>query len=81
MGIRKKIFQIEGVRLVVRASVHEDIEDYDYTNGTRGRMTITKWKNVRLDQYEKFEFEIIDGKGNMPHGGTLMRNLRNSYSN
>lgn len=77
----EKVLSIEGVQIIVRASIYEEVEDYDYARKMNGSKTISEWKNVRLLQcLQKFEFQIIDGNGYRPHGSTLMQNLRSSYN-
>ncbi len=76
------VWKVENVRVVVRAADEkEKVGDYNYQNAANESWSIADWdrKRVRKKLGAKREIIVIDGSGEVPHGGTLLRTIRRSY--
>lgn len=76
-----KVWTLEGVRIVVRASQTDLVEDYDYSRKISASASITDWGNGRVRPLlGGLDFYVIDGSGTRPHGRTRMDTVRDSYT-
>ena len=79
--LEQKIFELEGVRIFVRAASDEKVGKFDYQRCTRGNMSIADWLETRVYPLTgDFEVVVVNGRGEMPHGKTHMTTLRDSYA-
>ena len=75
-----RIFEIEEVRLIVRAPAGAEVEDYDFQRCAADGATVTEWLKQRVHpRVGEFEVTLIDGTGVSPHGRTKMMTLRQTY--
>lgn len=75
-----KVFELEEVRIVVRADPNALVEDYDYQRGTSGVTSITKWLDTRVrPAIGEYKVVVVDGEGSIPNGRTHMTKLKKSY--
>ena len=78
--LEDSIFDLEGVRVVIRASKYQTFEEYPYVRRASGNMSIKDWLNTRIKKHVgDFEVTVIDGAGQSPHGRTNMETVRNNY--
>ncbi|MDF2608889.1 MAG: hypothetical protein K0R92_363 [Lachnospiraceae bacterium] len=78
--LEEQIFDKEGVRIVIRSGKEERFPPYSYKNKASATMSKNTWYMSRVKPLlgDK-EGEIIDGTGDIPHGRTQMKNMRDSY--
>ena len=77
----QKIFEIEGVRIVIRASSDTMIGNYDYKRRYDQGNSINEWLKSRIfDNIEQFDVVVVDGTGALPNRKTHMGTLRDSYA-
>lgn len=79
--LERKIYELEEVRVVIRADKGNTFEDYDYTRKAATNTSISEWLNIRVKPLldSGVQVDVIDGTGNNPHGRTNIENVRNSY--
>jgi hypothetical protein len=76
----QKIFEIEEVRLVVRAPSGTAIGSYDYQRCAAQGASVTEWLKQRVfPNVTGYDVIVVDGTGSVPHGRTRMSTLRESY--
>lgn len=74
------VWEIETIRLVIRADLNEEVGDYPYQNAADKTLSLTRWLQGRVqDQLEGYSVQVVDGYGEQPHGRTALRNIRASY--
>lgn len=78
--IEQAVFDLEEVRIVIRASVREHLGDFDYDRKAAGNSSVTDWLDQRIRPLiGAFTVVVVDGTGALPHGRTKMETLRASY--
>lgn len=76
----EKVWELEGIRLIVRGQERGQVEDYEFQNAAQGGWSITKWITSRVaPRLNDYEAIVIMGNGEEPNGRTLMRNVKASY--
>jgi hypothetical protein len=79
--IEHAVFELEEVRIVIRAPVREGLSDFDYDRKAAGNTSITDWLDQRIKPLiGQHQVVVVDGTGALPHGRTKMDRLRDSYS-
>lgn len=74
------IYELEEVRVVIRAPTNAEIGVYPYSRKAAGNASITEWLQQRVAPASLgYEVAVIDGGGAIPHGRTKMETLRASY--
>ena len=77
----EKVWEIEGIRVVVRASADEKVSDYNFKNGSQENWRITQLIEKRIQpQIGGREVIIIQGDGEQPHGRVSLRTVRKTYA-
>jgi hypothetical protein len=77
----QKIFELEGVRIIVRAESSEQLGDYSYQKKYDQGNSINDWLKSRvLDKVGAFDVVVVDGSGALPNRKTHMGRLRDSYA-
>ena len=78
----KKVLDLEEIVIRIRAPGEAEVDKYDYERQASGGTSVTNWLqtriNPRLEKYE-YEYSIIDGNFQHPHGRTSLQRLRESY--
>jgi hypothetical protein len=78
--IEQKVFELEHVRIVIRAKSSESLGDYSYLRKAADGSSITEWIHSRLKHIVgDSDVVVVDGSGAIPHGRTRMSTLRASY--
>jgi hypothetical protein len=78
--LEQAVFELEEVRIVVRATASADLGDYSYERKAAGSASISEWLEQRVKPCtDGFPVVVIDGSGALPHGRTKMSRLRASY--
>ena len=77
----EKVWEIEGIRVIVRASSDETVSDYNFKNGSQENWRITQLIEKRIQpKIGGREVIIIQGDGEQPHGRVLLRTVRRTYA-
>lgn len=76
----QRVYDLEEVRLVIRAAPNEEIGDYNYTRCAPSTTSVSEWLRQRvIDAVGGNEVSVVDGNGAYPHGRTRMSTLRSTY--
>ena len=77
----EKVWEIEGVRIVIRANSNEKVEVYDFVNTAPQGNTLTWFLSGRVKPLlaDNMKVVTIDGSGKVPNGKTLLSTLRQTY--
>lgn len=76
----EKIWEIDGIRIVIRMQESAQVDDYGYKNAATANWSTTKWLERRVTPCLRgHEVVVIDGSGGVPHGRTLIQNVKNTY--
>jgi|TARA_R100000501_G_scaffold2927_2_gene6802 hypothetical protein len=76
----QKIWELEGIRVIVRGAENTQVQSYNYKNAVSGGWSTTKWLSSRvLPKLDGNEVIVIQGNGEEPNGRTLVRNVKDSY--
>jgi hypothetical protein len=77
----QRVWELEGIRVVVRANRNEEVEDYDYKNAANENWRTSEFVKTRVkDRVGGKEVAVIQGDGKIANGNTLLYVLRASYS-
>lgn len=75
-----KVWQMDRVRVIVRAPAGKQVKDYKHKNAAQGNWRITEYIDKRLKPLiDDLEVMILEGDGEQPHGGSLLDSVRQSY--
>lgn len=76
-----KIWETEGIRLIVRASSNSTVSDYDFKKGAQEKWSITKLIDQRIKpRIGDHEVIVIQGNGKRPNGRAILRTIRKEYT-
>jgi hypothetical protein len=80
-----KVWELEGIRLVVRAPSSTKVDDYSYKSAADKSWSVTEFLKKRVlpklssGDDTTHEVSVIEGNGEEPNGKTKLRTLRASY--
>jgi hypothetical protein len=76
-----KVWEVEGIRIVLRCPENQEVDDYGYTNAISQTTSVTDWLKGRvLPKVQDVLVEVVAGNGEQPHGRSLVRTVRSSYA-
>lgn len=76
----EKVWEVEGIRIFIRAPENTQIKDYGYQNAASGGWSTSKWLEARvIPCLDGHTVNVVQGNGEEPHGRTLVRNVKASY--
>lgn len=76
----EKVWEIDSIRVVIRAQENEIIDDFDWTNAAPQTQNVTSWLATRITpKAGEHGVVVLGGNGEEPHGRMLLRTLRASY--
>lgn len=79
--IEQAAFDLDEVRIVIRAPMREQLGDYNYARKAAGSATISEWLEQRIFPITGAHgVVVVDGAGSVPHGRTKLENLRAGYA-
>ena len=79
--LEKKVWDQDGVRIVLRDCSTAKVSNYIRQNAAQETWSIKKFLNNRINPLIKDrEVVVLDGKGKIPHGRTLLKTIRLSYN-
>lgn len=74
------VWDVEGIRVVVRALGGTTVGDYNYANAASAASSISDWLKTRVTpKLATHEVVVINGDGLPPHGRTSLDKVRKSY--
>lgn len=76
----ERVWELEAIRIVIRASAATQIGDYGRQNAAPETQSVTEWIRTRITPNAGgHDVIVLGGNGEEPHGRTLIRTLRESY--
>ena len=80
--VEAKIYEVEGIVVVIRANPNEEIGDYTYKRCSDGNQTVSAWQDGRLkDVLKGKDVSVIFGDySTAPHGLNKLSTVRDSYN-
>lgn len=76
----KNVWEVEGIRIIIRADSKEKLGDFDWKNAAAGNSTVADWLKNRISpRINGFSVAVIGGDGEEVHKGKLLERVRNSY--
>jgi hypothetical protein len=76
-----KVWEIEGIRIVLRCPPNTEVSGYDYKNAADQNSSVSEWLKGRvLPKINDISVDVIAGNGEQPHGRSLLRTVRSSYA-
>ena len=79
--LEKKVWDQDGVRIVLRDRSRARVGKYIRQNAARETWSIKKFLDNRINPLvREKEVVVLDGKGKIPHGRTLLKTIRLSYN-
>lgn len=74
------IWELEGVRIVVRAPDTAEIDDYKFTRRADKGMNVTAYLRGRIKpSIGPYEAVVVCGDGSLPHSRTNLNRVRETY--
>lgn len=74
------VWQLEGIRLVIREAPGAEVADYDYERCGQSDYSLSEWLRNRVyPRLDGQEVVVVNGYSTMPHGRTRLDNLRATY--
>ena len=74
------VWEVERIRIVIRAPADEVVDDYNYEHAREGNHTLAILRDARIrPRIGDREVIAIDGEGQVVNGAKRLRNLRDSY--
>lgn len=78
--VEKKFWEVDGVRIVVRAPLNQVVGNYTWVNAADQGWTLNEYIEKRVSSVlGDVPFIVVDGYGEKAHGGRLMKTVRESY--
>jgi len=79
--LEKKVWDQDGVRIVVRDRLTAPVGKYTRQYAAQATWSIRKFLDNRINPLVKGrEVVVLDGKGKIPNGRTLLMTIRRSYN-
>lgn len=79
--LEQRVWELEGLRIVVRANRNDEVEDYDYKNAANENWRTAEFVKNRVERrVGGREVTVIQGDGKIANGNLLLYALRKSYS-
>lgn len=77
----RAVFELEDIRLVVRAPRSAHVGDYDYERRAAGNASVTEWLDQRIRPLVgTYDVAVLNGDGATPNGRTKLETLRATYA-
>ena len=74
------VWELDRIRIVIRADWNDEVEDYNYDYADGERRTLTDFLRTRVrPRINGLSVGAIDGSGTWVNGGRQLRNIRNTY--
>lgn len=79
--LEQQVWEQDKVRIIVRDRATSTVREYERRNKAKEGWSITGFLTSRIfPLVSNREVVVVDGKGNVPHGRTLLKTLRESYN-
>lgn len=78
--LEDKIFAIEGIRVIFRASENQEVGEYAFQKAANENWTINEWISGRFtDDQKKLPIVVLNGRAQQPQRNTRLATVRDSY--
>jgi hypothetical protein len=78
--LEQKAWELDGVRIVVRAPSGAQVIAYTKKNAADKGMSVTDYIKTRIQPcVSEFEVAVVKGDGELVHGRTQLEKVRESY--
>jgi len=86
--VELRISQIEGFLVKIQHLTGADVRSdragmpaWPYERAAKDSWTVAQWKRERFQPvYPGFNVEVVDGDGNLVHGGMRLESVRDTYA-
>ena len=79
-AFEEAVWDVEGIRVVVRDGANSEVHAYDYQKAANKEWRVSELLDKRVARFlDGREVAMVAGNGQRPHGGTLLRTVRESY--
>jgi hypothetical protein len=79
--LENKVWEQDGIRIIVRDRSNAKVKEYKHKNAAQEKWSIIKFLSNRINPLVRDkEVVVLYGNGEMPHGGTLLKTIRQSYN-
>jgi len=79
--LETKVWEQDRIRIIVRDRSTGMVGQYRHRNAAQENWRITQFLNTRIGPLVKDrEVVVLDGTGEVPHGRTLLKSVRQSYN-
>ena len=76
----KKVWDLDGVRVVIRAATKEKVANYTNKNAVQKGTSVTDYLTRRIGPLiDPYTAVVVGGAGNVVNGKTLINSVRESY--
>jgi hypothetical protein len=76
----QKVWQVERIRIVLRAHPDTEVKDYDYKNAAIGSWSLKAFLESRIaSKVGDIPIAVILGDGQEAKGQSILRNIREKY--
>jgi hypothetical protein len=76
----QKVWEVDRLRVIVRAPNNATVQDFTQRNAAGQGQRLTEYLEVRIyPRVAPYEVTIVRGDGSLPHRGTSVGNVRQSY--
>ena len=76
----KQVWDIEGVRIVIRTNPNERAHPYEFDRALKGTATLRKLLQSRIEPcLDGQVIELVGGDGEKPRRNTSLKEVRRSY--
>jgi hypothetical protein len=77
----EKAWEIDGIRIVIRAPGNTKVSAYSYKRAAANTMSITEYLNSRINPgIKSYEVFVVQGSGERLNGRTRLSRVRESYT-
>lgn len=79
--LEKQVWEQDKVRIIIRDGLTTKVKEYTCKNAAQGNWRITQFVNSRIKPLVSGrDVVVVNGEGNIPHGATSLKTLRESYN-
>lgn len=74
------VWKVEGIRVLVRAHVDTTVKPYPYKRAADSGWRLSELAGNRIEPcLAPHDFQFVDGDGAIPHRGSRLPTIRDSY--
>lgn len=78
--LEARIWELEGIRVLVLAPSHEEVEDYKYCSPARENWRVAQWLKARVQPSIRHRaVMVLQGNGQQPLENDPLKTVRHTY--